>query len=139
MPDLKPELSEKSKYWIPKHRYYELKHYCLQYLDWKKLYLQLDAELKAHQNCEVRSDDIYRNTEELAVKRAELDRAMQLIWSCSMNCTDEILLQEYIFKAVTEGFSYSQLQAKYNIPYGKDSYYDIYRRFFWLLSQRRGI
>lgn len=28
---LRAELSEKNPYWIEKHRYYELKHFCLQY------------------------------------------------------------------------------------------------------------
>lgn len=29
--DMRPELSQKNPYWIGKHRYYELKHFCLQY------------------------------------------------------------------------------------------------------------
>lgn len=33
---LRAELSEKNPYWIEKHRYYELKHFCLQYPIWKK-------------------------------------------------------------------------------------------------------
>lgn len=28
---IRPELSEKNPYWIERHRYYELKHFCLQY------------------------------------------------------------------------------------------------------------
>ena len=35
---LRPELSKKNKYYIDKHRHYELKHFCLQYPDWKKEY-----------------------------------------------------------------------------------------------------
>ena len=27
---IRPELSEKNPYWIERHRYYELKHFCLQ-------------------------------------------------------------------------------------------------------------
>lgn len=34
---IRPELSKSSKYWIDRHRYYELKHFCLQYPIWKKL------------------------------------------------------------------------------------------------------
>lgn len=30
---IRPVLSEKNKYYIDKHRYYELKHFCLQYDD----------------------------------------------------------------------------------------------------------
>ena len=35
---IRPELSEKNPYWIEKHRYYELKHFCLQYPIWRKAY-----------------------------------------------------------------------------------------------------
>ena len=40
---LRAELSEKNPYWIEKHRYYELKHFCLQYPIWKKAYAALDG------------------------------------------------------------------------------------------------
>ena len=34
----RPELSKKNKYYISKHRYYELKHFCLQYPEWVEKY-----------------------------------------------------------------------------------------------------
>ena len=40
---IRPELSEKNPYWIEKHRYYELKHFCLQYPIWRKAYASLDG------------------------------------------------------------------------------------------------
>ena len=43
---IRPELSEKNPYWIEKHRYYELKHFCLQYPIWKKAYLALNGLAK---------------------------------------------------------------------------------------------
>lgn len=33
---IRAEISRKNKYWINKHRYYELKHFCLQYPIWKQ-------------------------------------------------------------------------------------------------------
>lgn len=30
------ELSERNPYYISKHRYYELKHFCLQYPEWEE-------------------------------------------------------------------------------------------------------
>ena len=36
--DIRPEVSVKNKYWISRHRYYELKHFCLQYGEWKQAY-----------------------------------------------------------------------------------------------------
>ena len=39
---IRPEISEKNKYWIDRHRYYELKHFCLQYPLWKRAYYAID-------------------------------------------------------------------------------------------------
>ena len=33
---IRPELSKNNEYWIPRQRFYELKHFCLQYPSWKK-------------------------------------------------------------------------------------------------------
>lgn len=33
---IRAEISKKGKWWISKHRYYELKHYCLQYKEMKE-------------------------------------------------------------------------------------------------------
>lgn len=33
---IRSEISKKNPYYINKHRYYELKHYCLQYYIWKE-------------------------------------------------------------------------------------------------------
>ena len=46
MNNVKPELSKRNPYKLDKHRYYELKHFCLQYPDWKKKYLSLDGYSK---------------------------------------------------------------------------------------------
>lgn len=46
-------------------------------------------------------------------------------------------LSSYILKGVTEGWSYDILKARLNIPCCKDVYYNLYRRFFWLLNKAR--
>lgn len=38
---IRAEVSENNPYWIEKHRYYELKHFCLQYPTWKRNYVML--------------------------------------------------------------------------------------------------
>ncbi len=43
---IRPEISKKNRYWIEKHRYYELKHFCLQYPTWKKAYSSLDSMVR---------------------------------------------------------------------------------------------
>ena len=47
-------------------------------------------------------------------------------------------LAKYLLKGITEGWSYDILKARLNIPCCKDIYYDLYRRFFWLLDKERG-
>ncbi len=43
---IRPELSDKNKYWIDRHRYYELKHFCMQYDIWKQAYDIVDGRSK---------------------------------------------------------------------------------------------
>lgn len=44
---IRAEVSENNPYWIEKHRYYELKHFCLQYPTWKRNYVSLEG-LSSH-------------------------------------------------------------------------------------------
>jgi hypothetical protein len=46
-------------------------------------------------------------------------------------------LWSYILKGVTGGLSYDYLKTNLNIPCCKDTYYKLYRRFFWLLDRAR--
>ncbi len=137
MPDLKPELSGKSKYWIPRHRYYELKHFCLQYPEWKKLYCDLGLHVGAHRLDATRGSDISDPTAQYGQKRAELWKAMELISKTASEASSE--LSPFLLKAVTEEIPFVQLQTLYDIPCGKDFYYEAYRRFFWLLSNKKRI
>lgn len=45
---IRPEISEKNKFWIDRHRYYELKHFCLQYPNWKSRRSELDRSLSGN-------------------------------------------------------------------------------------------
>lgn len=137
MPDLKPELSGKSQYWISKHRYYELKHYCLQYPEWKKLRDSLDIKMETVKLGNVYGTEPSDPTAKLAQMRVDLDRAIDRLLQISFEASEE--LGGFIFMAVTEGLSFTQLKTVYNIPCGKDMYYDSYRKFFWMLSQSKGI
>ena len=46
-------------------------------------------------------------------------------------------LSSYILKAVTEEVSYNTLKLRYEIPCGRDMFYDRYRKFFWLLDREK--
>lgn len=134
---IRPEISEKNKYYIDKHRYYELKHFCLQYREWKKAYVSCNESIiYASQIENAASTNIPSDlTAKYAVKRAYYSDRIRLVEKAAMEADE--FLYSYILKAVTEGLSYTYLKSKLDIPCGRDMYYDRYRRFFWLLSESR--
>ena len=135
--NIRPKLSAKNKYWIEKHRYYELKHFCLQYPEWKKAHADcLDSDVPMSMIDGARScEGVYDPTSTRAITRAHYSRRIQMLEQVAKDA-DKYLWQ-YILKAVTEGLSYTYLKTKLGIPCGRDMYYDRYRKFFWLLSKAR--
>lgn len=134
---IRAEISQKNKYWIDKHRHYELKHFCLQYPNWKKAYVAV-VELSAASTSmseafsTAEPSDI---TAKCAIKKAYLSEKINLIEQTVLEA--DPYLYQYLLKAVTEGLSYTYLRTKLNIPCGRDMFYDRYRKFFWLLSEAR--
>ena len=134
---IRPEISTNNKYYIDKHRYYELKHFCLQYLSWKRTYRALE-ELYINTSAFERvpgGDNVIDLTAKHAIKKAQYSERINLIEKTAMDADEDLYI--YILKAVTEGLSYTYLRTKMGIPCGRDMYYDRYRRFFWLLSNAR--
>lgn len=133
---IRPEVSKKNKYWIERHRYYELKHFCLQYLLWKKAYSMLDGISKTTNDVATSKTNTYSSpTEKCAIEKLYYSERMEMIEKAAKE-TDESL-SSYILRGVTEGVSYDYLKARLNIPCCKDTYYELYRRFFWILSKMR--
>lgn len=134
---IRAKISEKNKYYIDKHRYYELKHFCLQYDVWKKEYVKCnDAIIFATRFDRMPSDNLPSDlTAKYAMQKAFYGERITLIEQTA-KVADEFLYP-YLLKAVTEGLSYTNLKARYDIPCGRDMYYDRYRKFFWLLSEAR--
>lgn len=131
--NIRPSISHKSPYYISKHRYYELKHFCLQYKEWEKEYNDLSF-IKSHMpKATDGKSSMSDNTSAIAIKMAIISKNMEMVKKCSIN--SDASLAPFIFKAVTEGRSYTYLSNVLGIPCGKDMYYDRYRKFFFLLSQ----
>ncbi len=134
---IRPEISEKNKYWIDKHRHYELKHFCLQYPIWKRELVDINnssislSTIERLPSCNLPGDPTGNRA------------AIKLYYSDKINLIEKIAkeadkyLYEYILKAVTEGYSYVYLKSRLKIPCSRDMYYDRYRKFFWLLSKER--
>lgn len=132
---IRPEVSGKNPYWISKHRYYELKHFCLQYNSWAAAYKALDGRPRQSLRETPRGPDVSKPTETCAESRVYYSNRMELVRKTAREATDEFHVQ--LLKAVTEGLSYEHIRAQTNIPCSKDAWYDFYRKFFWLLDKAR--
>ncbi len=134
---IRPELSDKNKYWIEKHRYYELKHFCLQYPIWKRAYISLSSLAKKPVELAVfsKNKNVSSPVEKCAEARSYYLDRIKLIEQTTIETDPE--LAQYILKAVTEGMSFEYLKVRLEIPCSKDTYYNRYRKFFWLLNKAR--
>ena len=133
----RPELSPKSKYWVERHRYYELKHFCRQYPIWKEARTALSGLSTNLIDAVIVSKigNVGDPTAKCVEAREFYSQRINLVESVARE-TDPII-GGYILEAIVDGLSYEKLKAKKNIPCGKEMYYELYRKFFWLLDKRR--
>ena len=137
MASVRAEVSLKNKYWIDKHRHYELKHFCLQYPMWKNAYAAFnDVSIPLSMIDRMPTSNLPGDpTAKRAMMKAYYLEKMRLIEDVAKQA--DKYLYKYILKAVTEDLSYTYLKSRLEIPCGRDMYYDRYRKFFWLLSKAR--
>lgn len=115
---IRPKLSKSNPYYISKHRYYELKHHCLQYDEWRKA-------LVKESNKSLESEE----TDRVATDLAHYSLAMEEVERCCKEAGNDIF--KWLFIAVTEGKSYAILVP----PCSKEYFYQRYRKFFWMLDK----
>ena len=134
---IRPEISVKNRYWLPKHRFYELRHFCLQYDDWKRSYASLQGYPSRSQLGSVRVNNGQMSNPTAVYAEARLyDRErIEMVENVANEAGEH--LAPLLMKAVTQGISYEQLKAVEGIPCCKDVWYAMYRRFFWLLDKAR--
>ena len=133
--DIKPSLSLKNKYWISGHRYYELRHYCLQYPEWKKEikdYLLSSSVPPGEIKGQIEFSD---PTSGKAGKIEAPSENIRLVEETAKETDPSIA--PYHLLSVTQGLSYEKLKARLDIPCGRQMFYARYRKFFWLLSKKR--
>ena len=137
MTDIRPELSRENPYWIDKHRYYELKHFCLQYPLWKRIRSSIDSNFQhpydglIFQKTNLIADPVLRS-----VEIREIFESRILMIEDAAKETD-MVFAKYITRAVTEELRYENLRAVYSIPCCREKWYKIYRKFFYILHNAR--
>ncbi len=134
---IKPELSEKNPYWIEKHRFLELRQFCLQYPIWKNAYVSLNGLSRRPKDLAQisKTTSISNPTEKIAIAKEFYSRRMDMV-KMAANETDSSLAP-YILEGVTTGCSYDSIKARLDIPCCREVYYEHYRKFFWVLNKIR--
>lgn len=141
------KISKKNKYWISKHRFYEIEHHCLQYKEWEDEYKTLKKQgVKG-----VEYDGMPHGTNagnptmNVGMRMAELSSKMDLVKDTVAECDEEIKEKEgeensiynHLLVAVTnEGISYNYLNMVMHIRVSEKVYYAARRKFYWLMSQK---
>lgn len=134
---IRPEISKKNKYWINRHRFYELKHFCRQYPYWKHQYSSIDGLSRSVPRLEgfAETGGHADPTMRCMIAREHYLQCMKTVEQTALLADAE--LGEYLLEGVTRGYSYDILKARLNIPCSKETYYSLYRKFFWLLDDAR--
>lgn len=130
---IRAEVSQNNKYYINKHRYYELKHYCMQYDLWKKeltmINIYPDPTLKSGSTGPSNpTQNIVERRERYTRKISMLDKVAKAV---------DPVIGPYVLEGIIRGLSYDTLNAQVDIPCCKDLYYTTYRKFFWVLDKVR--
>lgn len=122
---------------IPKERYRELKHFCLQYPNWKKELANMGDCVKATVITGMPKGGNAYNDQmaNLVARRIELQKKCQMVEESAKLADD--FLGSYILEAVTGDLSFTYLRTVRNIPCGKNEYYKARRKFFYELDKMR--
>ena len=126
----------KDKYKISDYRFRELYYFCLQYEEWKQRLKEKRNPLKGMQYSGMPSSGNPGNpTESNAIECAELSRKCEMIEQAAKEADAD--LWEYIVFAVTnKDITFEHLKMQRNIPCERDCYYNIRRKFYFILDSK---
>lgn len=130
-------LSKKNPYYLPEARMLELKYFCRQYPIWQAEYYNCIIVPGAVPEKEpVKHSLDASDVEKISEKREALKIKMDMVVDCSKRTDDTF--GKYIFRGVTTGLSYDELWKRTTLPISRSSYYELLRKFYWLLDSMRG-
>lgn len=129
------DLSKKNPYWIEHHRYLELEHFCRQYPIWCRSVMTANG-LSGKAYDDVVLDNNQTSPVEKSVEAREPYMAkIMMVQKAADEAAGELSI--YILAGVTEGAAYEDILARMHIPCCREVYYDLRRRFFYILSKMR--
>ena len=112
--------AKSSKYYVPKEEYLTVLHFCRQYPEWEK---EISDSMKT--GCLSSQEYDQGRITLIMRKKAVLEMAIRK----TANGMDE-----WLFLGVCHGLTYLQLKQR-GIPCGRNQYYEMRQRFYYILSR----
>lgn len=131
---MKNEISKKNPYWIPKHRYLELKNWCLQYREWEEEYnacVWLTSKIPRGE----KSSNVSDPTPKMAVHMSELKKKMDLIENICKEVAPRYAMT--LLVSIINGTMYDTCTTINPALPSRSEWYKTRRKFFYILSQKR--
>lgn len=124
-----------SKYYLPKETFLTVVHFCRQYPYWTEDLEALTDACKgiAYDSDRVQTSGDSDSTSELGMKRAAISKKIDLVRDTAKAVAGS--QYRWLILGCCYGKPYYALRHD-GIPFGKDLYYKLRRRFYYELSQR---
>lgn len=132
----RPALSKKNQHYIPREKYYELLYFSRQYNTMKQELHELRISYP-HPSQEIMVDhsDISDPVARAYARIETLLEKIHMIESTTIETDAE--LAKWIRIGVTNDYSYEYMHQMLGMPLGRTKYYELYRKYFYLLAKKR--
>lgn len=131
---MKNEISKNNLYWIPRHRYRELKNWCMQYHEWEEEYsacVYLTSKIPRGE----KSSNVSDPTSKMAVHMRELKKKMDLIENICKEVAPRYAMT--LLVSIINGTMYDTCVTINPALPSRSEWYKARRKFFYILSQKR--
>ena len=132
--NIRTNISENNPYYISKHEYLMTKHFAMQYAEWKKKKNEIETRIAyGFKIGGVRHEENVSPVEMLQEDAERYSARIELVEQVAKIAGEDIW--QIVLVGVTTDCNYEYLRLVKNIPCCKDTYYKMYRKFFWLLNR----
>jgi len=131
--EVRSEISKKSPYYLPRHRFLELKHFSMQY-DYFK-FLSREISERSNYILRITGDQVeFKDpTCEMAKNYFYYDSCIKVIEKALKIAGGKYYAELLI--GVTKGLAYHALYLKHGLTCSRAAYYEMYRKYFFILSE----
>ena len=129
--------SYRGKYKMTKEQYLAAKYYALRYHEWQTEYRALTDTARGITYSDMPKGSLSTASpvEEAAIKCQAISDKIRLIEDTAAEAGGD--LSRYLIKAVTNSdITFHQMKVLTDMPCGRDLFYNMVRRFYFLLSQK---